>query len=43
VLRVLVALGIGAILAVGASLAVVNVASPTPEPPNKPLYNYGTR
>ncbi|GIH74577.1 hypothetical protein Plo01_10060 [Planobispora longispora] len=42
-LRVLLALAIGGVLAVGASVAVVNVASPTPEPPNKPLYNYGTR
>jgi hypothetical protein len=24
-------------------VAVVNVASPSPEPVNKPLYNYGTR
>ncbi|GAA3428458.1 hypothetical protein ACWDTT_07545 [Streptosporangium sandarakinum] len=42
-MRVLLALAIGAILAVGASVAVVNVGSPTPEPPNRPLYNYGTR
>ena len=41
--RVLAALGIGALLAVGASVAVVNVASPTPKPPNRPLYNYGSR
>ncbi|GAA5764409.1 MULTISPECIES: hypothetical protein [Streptosporangium] len=42
-LRVIAALAIGAILAVGASVAVVNVASPAPEPPNRPLYNYGDR
>jgi hypothetical protein len=40
---VIAALAIGAILAVGASMAVVNVASPTPEAPNQPLYNYGDR
>ena len=32
-----------AVLAVGASVAVVNVASPTPKPPDRPLYNYGSR
>jgi hypothetical protein len=42
-LRLLVALAIGALLAVGASVAVVNVASPSLTPPNQPLYNYGTR
>ncbi|WP_281426709.1 hypothetical protein [Nonomuraea ceibae] len=42
-LRILAALAIGALLAVGASVAVVNVASPAPTPPNQPLYNYGTR
>ncbi|GGP05577.1 MULTISPECIES: hypothetical protein [Nonomuraea] len=41
--RILAALGIGALLAVGASVAVVNVASPVPTPANQPLYNYGTR
>ncbi|WP_326820252.1 hypothetical protein OHA77_13525 [Streptosporangium sp. NBC_01639] len=42
-IRVITALAVGAILAVGASVAVVNVASPTPEAPNRPLYNYGER
>ncbi|MFI6320321.1 hypothetical protein ACIBG8_22495 [Nonomuraea sp. NPDC050556] len=42
-LKVIIALVIGAVLAVGASAAVVNVASPVPAPPNAPLYNYGTR
>ncbi|MER6828472.1 hypothetical protein ABT352_21010 [Streptosporangium sp. NPDC000563] len=42
-LRVIAALAVGAVLAVGASVAVVNVAAPTPEPPNRPLYNYGNR
>lgn len=42
-LRILAALAIGALLAVGASVAVVNVASPVATPPNQPLYNYGTR
>lgn len=42
-IRVLAALAVGAFLAVGASVAVVNVASPTAEPPNKPLYNYGDK
>ncbi|WP_336207855.1 hypothetical protein [Nonomuraea sp. LPB2021202275-12-8] len=41
--RILAALAIGALLAVGASVAVVNVASPVPTPANQPLYNYGTR
>ncbi|MDF5751061.1 hypothetical protein [Spongiactinospora sp. TRM90649] len=41
--RVIAALAIGAILAVGASVAVVNVAAPSPEPPGRPLYNYGIR
>ncbi|MEV0581994.1 hypothetical protein [Nonomuraea sp. NPDC050310] len=41
--RILAALIIGAVLAVGASAAVVNVAAPTAEPPNQPLYNYGSR
>ncbi|WP_277949965.1 hypothetical protein [Bailinhaonella thermotolerans] len=41
--RVFAALFVGAILAWGTSVAVVNLASPTPNPPNKPLYNYGTR
>jgi hypothetical protein len=43
VIRILAALIVGAILAIGASMTVVNIASPNPEPPNKPLYNYGTR
>jgi hypothetical protein len=44
VVRILAALIIGAVLAVGASAAVVNVAAPTAEaPPNQPLYNYGNR
>jgi hypothetical protein len=43
VLRVIAALAVGAVLAIGTSVAVVNVAAPTPEPPNRPLYNYGTR
>jgi len=43
VVRILAALIVGAILAVGASVAVVNVASPSPAPPNRPLYNYGDR
>ncbi|ETK33625.1 hypothetical protein MPTA5024_23600 [Microbispora sp. ATCC PTA-5024] len=30
-------------LAAVASVAVVNVAAPSSEPPNKPLYNYGNR
>ncbi|SDQ90952.1 hypothetical protein [Thermostaphylospora chromogena] len=42
-IRVLAAVAIGAVLAVGASVAVVNVAAPAPEPPNRPLYNYGAR
>jgi len=42
-LRVLVALVIGVAVAFGASFAVVQVASATPEPVNKPLYNYGSR
>lgn len=42
-IRVLAALVVGAVLAVGASAAVVNVAAPVPEPPNRPLYNYGAR
>jgi len=41
--RVLAALIAGAVLAVGASVAVVNVASPSPRPPDRPLYNYGSR
>jgi hypothetical protein len=40
---VIAALVIGAVLAIGASVAVVNVAAPSPEPPNRPLYNYGSR
>jgi hypothetical protein len=43
VLKVLVAVAIGAVLAAVASAAVINVASPSLEPPDKPLYNYGTR
>ena len=42
-LKVLAALVVGAALAGLASVAVVNVAAPTAEPPNKPLYNYGDR
>ncbi len=42
-MRVLAALIVGAVLAVGASVAVVNVAAPSPQPPNRPLYNYGSR
>lgn len=42
-LRVLIALAIGVAVAFGASFAVVQVASATPEPVNKPLYNYGSR
>ncbi|WP_283138411.1 hypothetical protein [Rhizohabitans arisaemae] len=42
-LRVIAALTVGAILAMGASVAIVNVATSTPEPPDKPLYNYGGR
>ncbi|MFO7251122.1 MAG: hypothetical protein DIU60_010270 [Actinomycetes bacterium] len=42
-LRVFAALIAGAVLAVGASVAVVNVASPTPKAPDRPLYNYGSR
>ncbi|GII01009.1 hypothetical protein [Planobispora takensis] len=42
-IRVLAALAVGAVLAVGASAAVMNVAAPTPEPPNRPLYNYGDK
>ncbi|MFD0734267.1 MULTISPECIES: hypothetical protein [Planotetraspora] len=42
-LKVLAALVVGAVLAGLASVAVVNVASPAPAPPNKPLYNYGDR
>lgn len=42
-MRVLAALVVGAALAVGASAAVVNVAAPSPQPPERPLYNYGSR
>ncbi|WP_281353220.1 hypothetical protein [Acrocarpospora corrugata] len=42
-LKVFVAVAIGAVLAGLASAAVINVASPSLEPPDKPLYNYGTR
>ncbi|MEO3862073.1 hypothetical protein [Acrocarpospora sp. B8E8] len=42
-LKVLVAVAIGAVLAGVASVAVINVASPSLQPPDKPLYNYGTR
>jgi hypothetical protein len=41
--RVLVALVVGVVLAIGASVSVVNVVAPSPQPPNKPLYNYGNR
>jgi len=42
-LRVLVALVVGIVLAFGSSFAIVQVAGATPEPVNKPLYNYGSR
>lgn len=43
-LRVLIALAIGVAVAFGSSFAVVQgVANATPEPVNKPLYNYGSR
>lgn len=42
-LRVLIALVIGVVVAFGLSFVVVQTASATPEPVNKPLYNYGSR
>lgn len=42
-LRVLIAIAVGVVIAFGSSFAVVQVASATPEPVNKPLYNYGSR
>ncbi|MDH2427902.1 hypothetical protein [Sphaerisporangium sp. TRM90804] len=42
-MRLLIAIVAGVVLAVGASVGVVNLAAPSPVPVNKPLYNYGTR
>lgn len=42
-IRILIALVIGAVLAVGASAVVINVAAPSAVPVNQPLYNYGNR
>ncbi|GAA2138995.1 hypothetical protein [Actinomadura napierensis] len=42
-MRILIAAVIGVLLAGGTSVAVVHVATKTPNPQVKPLYNYGTR
>lgn len=42
-MRLLIAIVTGVVLAIGASVSVVNMASPSPVPVDKPLYNYGNR
>jgi hypothetical protein len=42
-MRILIAVVIGALLAGGASVGVVTMAKPKPDPVTKPLYNYGSR
>ncbi|GAA4205567.1 hypothetical protein OG320_20105 [Microbispora sp. NBC_01189] len=42
-MRVLLAVAVGGLLAVGATVGLVNVADTSPSPVNKPLYNYGSR
>jgi hypothetical protein len=42
-MRILIAVVVGALLAGGLSVGIVNVAKPSPQPVTKPLYNYGGR
>jgi hypothetical protein len=42
-MRILIAVVIGVLLAGGASVGVVSLAKPSPDPVTKPLYQYGTR
>ena len=42
-MRILIAVVIGVLLAGAASVGVVSVAKPSPDPVTKPLYQYGVR